>query len=144
MPNTIVVVFRHRRRRQEVVVGPERRSGRRRPKPATATAAARRRRHIGSETAAATATTVARHRGGRGRRSADFVNGRRPFADGPRDRRRLPVSNVVVWHPVGHDHDLAQGDRNYGGGVGAPPAAAAVNSVVCACRRPETQKEPAH
>jgi len=132
----------HRRHRPEVVFGPVRRSGLQRTKPAaTATTTAHRR--IGGET---TATAVARHRGGRGRRPANFVCGRRPFADGPRDRR-LRLSDLVVWHPVGYYHDLAQSDSDYGGGIDTPsaPAATAVGSVVFgACRRSETQKELAY
>jgi len=129
----------YRRHRLEVVFGPVRRSGHQRIKPAaTATTTARRR--IRGETAA---TAVARHRGGRGRRPADF--GRRS-ADGPRDHR-LRLSDLVVWHSVGHYHDLAQSDSDNGGGVGTSPApaATAVDSVVfSACCRPETQKELAY
>jgi len=130
MPSTtvIAVVSFHLRHRPEVVYGPVRRSARRwRTKPA-ATATTTARQHIGGETAA---TAVARHRRG---------GGRRPFANGPRDHR-LCLSNLVVWHPIDHDHDLAQSDSNYGGGVGAPPAPAAIavgSAVFGDCCRPET------
>lgn len=138
MRSAAVVVFRHRRRRPEVVVGFVRRPGRRRPKSATTTTTTAAARIIGGQAAAAaaaatsTTTAVARHRGGRGRRSADFVDGRRPLADGPRDRR-LPVTDIIVWRPIGHEHELAQGCHDHGGGV----------VIVGARHRPEAQEKPA-
>jgi len=124
-------VFCHRRRRPEVVVSLVRRPGRRRSKSATTTTTAAARR-IGGQAAATTTTAVARYRRGRGRRSADVVDGRRPLVDRSRDYR-LPVTDIIVWRPIGHDHDLAQGCYDHGGG----------DVIVGARHRPEAQEKPA-